>query len=161
MWEFWEVIHFSSLQRQRRHCRGVERVHRCVCVCVRERERKPSMCACVWERGEESRAGECEWLPLPWLLYEDQPTLFLSLILFVDFFYFLFFYCLFLVCLFLSSFIFYSCGTVRAFFFFFFLCVCVCVCLWGWAVKGLHSLHSPSFSLLGERKPGRPTLYRT
>lgn len=40
MWEFWEVIHFSSLQRQRRHCRGVERVHRCVCVS----ERRGSVC---------------------------------------------------------------------------------------------------------------------
>lgn len=28
---------FLLLQRQRRHCRGVERVHRCVCVCVSER----------------------------------------------------------------------------------------------------------------------------
>lgn len=54
MWEFWEVIHFSSLQRQRRHCRGVERVHRC--ACVRERERARGR-ACVFVRlSERSRA---------------------------------------------------------------------------------------------------------
>lgn len=73
MWDFWEVIHFFLLQRQRRHCRGVERVHGCVC----DRERKLSVRVCL------KRASGRVWVTICLLLLlpVNFVLLFLNLVL--------------------------------------------------------------------------------
>lgn len=146
MWEFWEVIHFSSLQRQRRHCRGVERVHRCVCVRARGGE------VCVW--GERQRSGRM-WVTTAAAAADCEPANFTSAVL-ICFFPFVLIFKIF--SLFPSAAVFWG-------FYFIFTAVVVCFSLCGGGVSNegiaLAALRLSLFSERGSRRGRHCTGDRT
>lgn len=145
MWEFWEVIHFSSLQRQRRHCRGVERVNRCVCVSKRRGS------VCVWE--ETQRSGRM-WVTTAAAAADCEPANFTSAVLI----------CFFPFVLIFKIFSLFPSAVFWGFYFIFtavVVCFSVCVCVWGWAMKGSHSLLSVFLSSRREEAGEADTVQET